>query len=57
MVTTRYKDYVQQMKTCQKMTDTKHAHVMADEVVLQFLKNSGYIGLAHEYAKVRKWYS
>lgn len=50
------KDAVKQMKRCND-DDTETAHIKADDILCELLKDLGFNDLVDEYNNISKWYS
>ena len=48
---------VEQMKECAKNSDYETAHVDADDILCDVLKQLGAKELVDEFEKVNKWYA
>lgn len=48
---------IKKLKNAVKKLDTESAHIVADDIIVTFLKSNGYKKLAAAYEAVPKWYS
>ena len=46
-----------QLVECQKNDDTECAHIDADDVLCELLKELGYADVVAEFRNVRKWFA
>ena len=44
------------LKSIAQIEDTERAHGMADDCIIEFLKNIGFGDVAVEYDSIEKWY-
>lgn len=49
--------FVDHMKQCQTNLNTELAHIDADYILVEFIRELGYNDLADAYETVKKWYS
>lgn len=52
-----YQEYVTAMNFNVTDSDTERAHRRADNLLIEFLKEAGYVELIEAYENVKKWYS
>jgi phage-related protein len=52
-----YQEYVDAMNFIIADKDTERAHRRADNLLIEFLKEEGYVELIEAYEKVNKWYA
>lgn len=52
-----YQEYVDVMNLIVMDRDTERAHRRADNLLIEFLKEEGYVELIEAYEKVNKWYA
>lgn len=51
------KKYLTQMNKCINNEDTEYAHIIADDILCDLLKDLGYTELIAVYEKINKWYA
>ena len=51
------KPFIERLRNCQQSTDTEGAHVYADDVLTDLLKQLGYDEVVSEWEAVDKWYA
>lgn len=52
-----YQEYVNAMNFIIADSNTERAHRRADNLLIEFLKEEGYVELIEAYEKVNKWYA
>jgi len=51
-------EYIKKLKALQSIeNDTESAHIDADDLLLDLLKDLGYDDVVKEYEKIDKWYA
>lgn len=53
----KYLQYKQKLVDLQKDTDLEAAHVRADAILLDILRDFGLEDIIEEYEKIDKWYA
>lgn len=53
----KYKKYLQELIELQNETDVEIAHVKADDVLTNLLRDLGYEEIVEAYNKINMWYA
>lgn len=48
---------IEELKKCQRSSDTEVAHSLADDVLCDLLESLGFGDVVEEYNKINKWFA
>ena len=52
-----YNHYLEELVALQQVHDLEVAHIRADEILVDILKDLGLENIVNEYEKINKWYA